>query len=192
MFIKASQKKGHVLSSRNVYTGHIFSIFQQTIDTPDGLRVERDLIKHAAAVALLAITPDDQVLINREYRVAINAESYAFPAGLINPEESPSHAAKRELEEETGFVAQSLSEMCTVRSSEGMTDENVHLFLAHIDPAKRTNKNFDQDEFVTSQLVPLQEVIDAVQKGIVASAQTVSALCYYLAFVRPAAKGAAL
>ncbi|MFD1485695.1 NUDIX hydrolase [Lacticaseibacillus baoqingensis] len=186
MFIQPTNETGRILAARTAYSGHIFDVIQQTIETPDGLRVERDLIKHAPAVALLAMTADDQVLVNREYRVGINAEAYALPAGLIDPGETPDAAAKRELEEETGYVAQSLQPLCAVRSSEGMTDEVVHLYYAQVDQKKRIKQHFDRDEFVTSQFVPLPDVIAAVQDGRIASAQSVSALSYYLAFVRNA------
>ncbi|WP_125707896.1 NUDIX hydrolase [Lacticaseibacillus porcinae] len=184
MFIQSDSAKGKILSSEISYTGHIFNVTNNQVQTPDGLTVQRDLIEHAPAVALLAITDDDQVLINREYRIGINAEAYALPAGLIDEGETPQQAAKRELEEETGYLAQSLTPLCAVRSSEGMTDEVVHLFLAAVDPEKKAAKHFDQDEFVTSAFVPLKEVLEAVQDGRIASAQSVSAISYYMAFVR--------
>lgn len=183
MFIKASTKPGRILAAHTAYSGHIFEVIQQTIDTPDGLRVERDLIKHAPAVAMLALTPDHKVLVNREYRVGINAEAFALPAGLMDPGENPIVAARRELAEETGYEAGEISEMCAIRSSEGMTDETVHLMLAQIDESKHTAQHFDQDEFVTSQLVPLADVIKAVQSGAIGSAQSVAAVSYYLAFI---------
>lgn len=186
MFIQPSPQKGRILAATKAYHGYIFDVIQQTIATPDGLTVERDLIKHAPAVAMLALTPADQVLINREYRVGINAESFALPAGLMNPGEDPVQAARRELEEETGYAALELQEMCAIRSSEGMTDELVHLMLARIDPAKRTATHFDQDEFVTSQLVPLSEVVAAVKDGRIGSAQSVGAISYYEAFIKGA------
>lgn len=184
MFIQKHTQAGHVTSENVAYSGHIFDIVQQQIDTPDGLSVQRDLVRHAPAVALLAMTADDQVLINREYRVGINAEAFALPAGLMDPGESVMQSAKRELEEETGYIAQALTPLCSVRSSEGMTDEVVHLVLAKVDAGKRTAKHFDQDEFVTSQFVPLAEVLAAVQDGRIQSAQSVSAISYYMAFVR--------
>ena len=184
MFIQKNTAKGEIQSATTAYSGHIFDVLQQVVKTPDGLTVHRDLIKHAPAVALLALTADDQVLVNREYRVGINAEAYALPAGLINPGEDVLTAAKRELEEETGYLAQSLEAMVAIRSSEGMTDEVVHLILARVDRAKRTAQHFDADEFVTSPFVPLAEVIAAVRDGRIASAQSVAAISYYLAFVR--------
>lgn len=184
MFIEPTGKKGRILSSSTVYSGYIFSILKQVIDTPDGLQVERDLVKHQPAVALLAMTADDDVLVNREYRVGINAESFALPAGLIDPGESVTEATKRELTEETGYIAQNVQEMTAIRSSEGMTDEVVHLMLVQVAKADKGKQHFDQDEFVTSQFVPLSEVIAAVKDGRMASAQTVSAVTYYLAFIR--------
>lgn len=184
MFIQPNSAKGKILSSETSYTGHIFKVTNNQVKTPDGLTVQRDLIEHAPAVALLAITADDQVLINREYRIGINAEAYALPAGMIDAGETPLQAAKRELEEETGYLAQSLTPLCTVRSSEGMTDEVVHLFLASVDRDIQAAKHFDQDEFVTSEFVPLNDVLEAVKDGRIASAQSVSAISYYMAFVR--------
>lgn len=184
MFIEPTGKKGRILSSSTVYSGYIFSILKQVIDTPDGLQVERDLVKHQPAVALLAMTADDEVLVNREYRVGINAESFALPAGLIDPGESVMDATKRELTEETGYIAQGVQEMTAIRSSEGMTDEVVHLMLVQVAKDDKGKQHFDQDEFVTSQFVPLSEVIAAVKDGRMASAQTVSAVSYYLAFIR--------
>lgn len=184
MFIQSDTAKGQIQSSSTAYTGHIFKVIKNIVKTPDGLQVDRDLVKHDPAVALLAITSDDQVLINREYRIGINAEAYALPAGLIDAGETPLQAAKRELEEETGYIAQSLTPLCAVRSSEGMTDEVVHLFLASVDRDKHAAKHFDQDEFVTSEFVPLNEVLEAVKDGRIASAQSVSAISYYMAFVR--------
>ena len=84
MFFDHPLAKGTILSETPHYHGPIFDIVTQKIKTPDGLTVKRDLIRHANAVAMLALTHDNRVLINREYRVATNSEVYALPAGLID------------------------------------------------------------------------------------------------------------
>ncbi|WP_179395407.1 NUDIX hydrolase [Lacticaseibacillus absianus] len=185
MFLTTPGHSGRILSTDTVYTGPIFSVLKQTIDTPDGLRVTRDLIQHAPAVAMLALTVDDQVLVNREYRVGVNRESFALPAGLMEPDETPTAAAMRELAEETGYLAQAVTPLVAIHSSEGMTDELVHLMLVTLDVDQRTARHFDQDEFVTTALVPLDTVITAMRDGRITSAQSVAALSYYMAFIRP-------
>ncbi|KRM72638.1 NUDIX hydrolase [Lacticaseibacillus brantae] len=185
MMDKSQAELGKILNTAIMYHGPIFDVKKMTIETPDGLTVHRDLITHAPAVAMLALTDDHQVLINREYRVAVNHEVYALPAGLINAGEDVPTAALRELREETGFIGRNPQVMTAIRSSEGMTDEVVSLVLVQIDEANRTTTDFDKDEFVTSKLVPLGEVIEAVKNGQIQSAQSVAAVAYYQAFLRP-------
>lgn len=182
MFLNPNVKPGEILGETPQYHGPIFDVVTQSIRTPAGLTVSRDLIVHAPAVAILAMTPDQQVLVNREYRVGVNAEAYALPAGLMDDDETAEEAARRELAEETGFVAQTMRELTAVRASEGMTDEVVHLMHATIDVNARTETHFDADEFVTSALVPFDEVVGAVKSGLIASAQSVAAVSYFLAF----------
>jgi len=175
---------GQILSEKTMYNGPIFDVKRLQIKTPDQLTVQRDLITHAPAVAMLAMTDDQQVLINREYRVAVNQEVYALPAGLINAGEDVPTAALRELREETGYIGSDPRVMTAIRSSEGMTDELVSLVLVQIDQNNKTVTDFDQDEFVSSKLVPFADVIDAVKQGQIQSAQSVAAVAYYQAFMR--------
>jgi len=179
-------RTGQILKEQSVYQGPIFDLVKQTIKTPDGLTVDRDLIKHGDAVTILAITDDDQVVVNTEYRVGLNAETISLPAGLINAGEAPLAAATRELQEETGYIAHDSQVMTAITSSEGFTSETVNLILTHIDPTEHGERHFDADEFVNNQLVPLRQVIDLLRAGKIRSAQAVCALTWYLNFLREA------
>lgn len=183
IFEKAG-RPGKVLAQTPVYHGPIFDLVKQTIETPDGLKVERDLINHGNAVTILAITADDRIVLGSEYRVGRNAETISLPAGLINGDEDPLIAAKRELQEETGYIAHDSQVMTSISSSEGFTNETVHLILTHIDPDEHGAKHFDHDEYVNTALVPLPQVIDWLKQGLIHSAQGVCALTWYLNFIR--------
>ncbi len=179
--MKLERTPGIIKSTKTAYAGPIFNIEKQVIETPDGLTVQRDLVDHAPAVVILALTADgQQALIGREYRVGVNREAIALPAGLINPGETPEAAARRELAEETGYAVQELRPLITVTASEGMTNELQHCFVATIDPEKRTEKHFDADEFVTTELVDLTAITAAINDGTITSAQTIATVMYYL------------
>jgi len=182
--LKNVGRPGEVLTTTPVYHGPIFDLVKQTIKTPDGLEVERDLIQHGDAVTILALTADDQVVLGSEYRVGRNAETISLPAGLINAGEDPVTAAVRELQEETGYIAHDAKIMTQISSSEGFTDETVSLILTHIDPQEHGQRHFDADEYVNTQLVPLDQVIELLKNGQIHSAQAICALTWYLNFVR--------
>ncbi|HBF74131.1 MAG TPA: NUDIX hydrolase [Lactobacillus sp.] len=170
---------GNIKNHTKQYQGPVFSVEQCEIDTPDGLSVERDLIHTAPTITILALTDDQQVVMTSEYRVGINAESVSLPAGIINPGESPEEAAKREFQEETGYLAQSVKVMTTVTSSEGFMDQTAALILLRFDPSKRTSTHFDSDEFVSTQLVDLTQVLKWIKAGKVNTAQALAAVGYY-------------
>ncbi|GAX04508.1 NUDIX family hydrolase [Secundilactobacillus pentosiphilus] len=170
---------GHIKKKTKQYQGPVFSVEQCQVDTPDGLSVERDLIHTAPTVTILALTKDQQVVMTSEYRVGINADSLSLPAGIINPGESPEKAAKREFQEETGYLAQSAEVMTTVTSSEGFMDQTAALTLLRFDPSKQTATHFDADEFVSAQLVDLKQVMAWIKAGKVNTAQALAAIGYY-------------
>ncbi|MCH5463040.1 NUDIX hydrolase [Lactobacillus sp. LC28-10] len=170
---------GHIKKQTKQYQGPVFSVMQCEIDTPDGLSVERDLIHTAPTITILALTDDDQVALTSEYRVGINADSVSLPAGIINPGETPEAAARREFQEETGYVAKSVQVMTTVTSSEGFMDQTAALVLLRFDPTKRTATHFDPDEFVSVQLFGLNQVIEWIRMGRINTAQALAAIGFY-------------
>ncbi|GAA2984414.1 NUDIX hydrolase [Lentilactobacillus parakefiri] len=175
---------GKVFDRKNVYTGRVFSVDQLHIQTPDGLKIERDLIKTDPTITILAISPDDQVVMSSEYRAGVNSDSVSLPAGIVNPGETSEQAAARELREETGYVAKSVTKMTRITSSEGFMDQFADLMLIQFDPSERVERHFDKDEFVNSELVPLQQVVDWIHEGKVNTAQAVSSVGYYTMFLK--------
>ncbi|BDR56123.1 NUDIX hydrolase [Xylocopilactobacillus apis] len=184
MKFKKFGQKGKVLKEDKIYEGPIFDLVKQEIQTPDNLVVKRDLIKHGPAVNLLAITPDHKIILNEEYRPGVNSEVIALPAGLTDLGETDEEAARRELKEETGYIAQDVKMMTYVTSSDGFTTEMVGLALVKFDPNVRGEQHFDSDEFVTNHLVPFEEVLELVKEGKIFSAHTVASIMYFNAFER--------
>ncbi len=175
---------GQIIDQKSVYQGRVFNVNQLHIQTPDGLKVERDLIHTDPTITILAMTDDEQIVMSSEYRVGVNGDSVSLPAGIVNPGETPEQAAKRELREETGYVAKSVQKMTRITSSEGFMDQFADLMLIRFDPQNRGHQHFDHDEFVTSNLVPLTQVLEWIKSGQITAAQTVSAVGYYQLFLR--------
>ncbi len=106
---------------RRVYRGRVVEL--EILD-------ERwEVVRHAEAVAVLAVDDRGRVLGVRQRRPAVDASTWELPAGLIDPGESAEAAAARELAEEAQLAAE-LELLAVGYVSPGFTDERVHLFEA--------------------------------------------------------------
>ncbi|EFA23518.1 hydrolase, NUDIX family [Bifidobacterium gallicum DSM 20093 = LMG 11596] len=158
-----------VVESASVYEGAIFSVQERVVELTDvnnePVRIHRQVVLHAPAVVMLVHdTVNDRYLIEREYRAGANMFAYGLPAGLIDKDENPEHAAYRELREETGIVPDNvdscqLDHVRSCYSSEGMSDEIAHIYVMHLTHYHHEPRHFDADEHVESAWVSWTDLL---------------------------------
>lgn len=124
------------------------------------------------AVVIIAITPDDCVLMVEQYRVPIQSRSLEFPAGLVGDldetaDENWEESARRELVEETGWEATTMENIMAGPTSAGMTTEIMR--FARAGGLRRVNAGADPGENIVVHEVPRGEVAAfvaaAMQRG---------------------------
>lgn len=89
--------------------------------------------KGKSAAVIVGVTDDDRVVLIEQFRKPVDARVIDFPAGLVGDEsedEDPAVTARRELEEETGFVCEAIEPLASGPSSPGITSEIIHFFRA--------------------------------------------------------------
>lgn len=155
-----------------VFTGRIFNVNRLNVVLPDGKAAQRDIVRHPGAVAIVALTNDGRICLVRQYRTSLARVTVEVPAGKLDPGEDPLECAKRELLEETGMTADKMAFLTTICTSVGFADELIHIYMA-------TGLHFsvpdpDEDEFINVDLVPLNELIDAVLDGRIEDCKTVT------------------
>lgn len=161
----------HPLTEETAWTGRIFSVSRLHVQMPDGREAVRDVVRHPGAVAIVALTEDGHICLVRQFRTALDRVTVEIPAGKLEPGEDPLAAAHRELIEETGFTAGKMAYLTSIASSDGFTDEVIHLYMAT--DLTFTSSSPDDDEFINVDLVELTELVDAVLDGRVEDAKTV-------------------
>ena len=174
------------IGSRSIYDGHIVHLNVDTVRFPDGTTGDLEIVRHSGASAVLPVLgtvgeADPEVLLIHQYRYATGGYLYEVPAGRPDfPCEDWEVCARRELEEETGFVAGRLTRLTTLWTTPGFTDEKIHIFLAE-DLTEGTISR-DVDEFIELVRLPLSAAMRMVETGEISDAKTLCAILHAAAF----------
>ena len=146
------------LSSENVYSGVLLQVFRDAIRLPDGKTATREVVRHIGAVCVVALTDDNEVIIERQFRYPFGRILTEIPAGkLDSSSEDPLDAAKRELKEETGYTADSWEYLGVYYPTVAYTDEIIHIYLAR--GLHSGAQKLDEDEFLQYEKVPLSALL---------------------------------
>ncbi|PTE98032.1 NUDIX hydrolase, partial [Staphylococcus equorum] len=166
------------LHKESIYKGAIIDLEVHDIELPDGQTSKRELVYHNGAVAVCAINPDNQVILVRQYRKPAEKTLLEIPAGKLEINEERESAAKRELEEETGYIAENLELITEMYGSPGFSNEKISIYLAK--DLKIGEMNLDDDEFIEIETYNIEEITIMLQNKEIEDAKTIIALQYLL------------
>ncbi|WP_330988655.1 NUDIX hydrolase [Staphylococcus pseudintermedius] len=166
------------ISKESIYKGKIIELEKHKVSLPNNETAYREVVKHNGAVAICALTPDQQVILVKQYRKALEQELLEIPAGKLEPGEDRESAAMRELEEETGYKAKKLTLIGEVYGTPGFSNEKISVYFA--DNLVEGKVNLDEDEFVEKVLYSLDDVKKAVEARTIEDAKTFIAFQHLL------------
>ncbi|MBF7083080.1 NUDIX hydrolase [Desulfallas sp. Bu1-1] len=162
------------ISTETIYQGKIISVRKDQVEFPDGRSGAREVVDLASAVAVVAVTDKQEVLLVKQYRYPTGRELLEIPAGKVEPGENPLDCAKRELEEETGYRAVYWRQIGAFFTSPGFCTEKIYLYFAGgLTPH---NPKLDPDECIEVHLVPLRDAFQMVKNGDIHDAKTIIGL----------------
>jgi ADP-ribose pyrophosphatase len=142
-----------------------------------GQRTRRLVVRHPAAVVIVPLVSDDEALVVFQHRYAMDLETIEFPAGKLDPGESPEGAAFRELAEETGYRAGELTRLLSYAPAVGYSTEIIHVFVAHgLEPDDTTP---DEGEISRVEVIKLSKLKEMILDGEVVDGMTIVALAIY-------------
>ena len=164
------------LEKHYIYRGKIINLRCDDAVLPDGRPCKREIIEHSGGASVLCVR-EGKVALVKQFRYAYGEAIYEIPAGKLNAGEDPMLAAKRELEEETGLIAEKLVHRYTVYPTPGYTNEKIYIYEAENVLAGR--QHLDEGEFLNVEFVPFAEALSMVEDGTIKDAKTVVALLGY-------------
>jgi ADP-ribose pyrophosphatase len=149
----------------------------ETMQLPDGRRVERDIVIHPGAVAILPVVDDDHVCLLENQRFIVGETLWEIPAGTLEVGENPDHAAVRELAEETGYQAAQWQKLTVFYPSPGILSEKTHLYVAQeLTPGPMHPEPGEQ---LTPQVVKWTEALSWALEGKIHDAKTLVAVLWW-------------
>lgn len=162
------------ITVNEVFPGRLIKVYRDDVELPNGDKTTREVVRHPGGATVCAIDKDLNVTMVRQFRYAYAESVLELPAGKLEKGEDPSAAAKRELHEETGLVADELLPLGIMYPSPGYTDEIIYMYLAiHVE---QDEQKLDKDEFVNVEKIPFGEAIQMVMQGGIADGKSQVAL----------------
>lgn len=162
---------------RLIHRGRKFDFAVITGTGRSGRPVVREIVRHPGAVILVPLRSIDGgrvIVFVRQHRAAIGASLLELPAGTLERGENPFGCAARELTEETGFRAATVSALGRFYTSPGLSDEVMHAFLAtDLEPV---GQSLEDDEDIEVVELPVHEVWGMIADGRLADGKSITAL----------------
>ncbi len=163
------------IESEEIYDGQVVHLYKDTVELPNGKCATRETIRHVGAVAIVPLTEDGKVVVERQFRYPLDCVITEIPAGKLDSKsEDRLSAAKRELEEETGLIASDWMELGDYYPAAAYTDEVITMYLAR--GLQKGTRNLDEDEFLNIMEVSLDELVEEIMQGKIADGKTQVAL----------------
>lgn len=157
-----------------IYNGKIINVRRDDAELPDGKPCIREVVEHPAGVCIAALTDNNELIFERQFRYPYMDILLELPAGKVEKNEDPLFAGKRELLEETGYVAEDYVYLGEFYPSCGFTDEIIHLYLARQLTFK--GQKLDEDEFINVEKIPLEKALEMVNANEVPDGKTQAAV----------------
>jgi ADP-ribose pyrophosphatase len=170
-----------IVKKEEKYKSHIFTVESVSVELPDRRTRQYDLIQIQDAVTILPLDDDGNILFVEQFRIGANKMVLELPAGKIEAGEEALATAEREIREETGLAAKKMQPLGKFFVSPGYSTEFMYTFLAtglypaSLDP--------DADEFIHLVKIPLEQVMDMLQKSEFDDAKTLATLAQALPFI---------
>lgn len=166
-----------VVHSERKFSGKIVAVRVDDVRLEDGHVIKQEVVEHRESMTVIAIDPENRILLVRQYRHPAGADLLETPAGSVDPGETPEESVNRELAEETGFRARCVTLIGSFYLAPGWATEFMHVYLAQDLYASAAEP--DEDERIEIVALPIPDWEERIRTGEVRDAKSIAA--WYLA-----------
>lgn len=169
------------LSSEMKFDGKLIKVTYDVAEV-NGKEAWREVVHHPGASAVVAIDEDNRIIMEKQFRYALNDYLLEIPAGKLDAGEDPLVCAKRELEEETGIIASEWISLGTIATSPGFCNEVIHLYVAK--GLSKGEIHWDEDEYVEVERYRFDELLQRIKEEKIKDSKSLSALLLAMPYLK--------
>ncbi len=173
--------KERKLSSEMKFDGKLIKVTYDIAEV-NGKEAWREVVHHPGASAVVAIDENNRIIMEKQFRYALNDYLLEIPAGKLDAGEDPLVCAKRELEEETGIIASEWISLGTIATSPGFCNEVIHLYVAK--GLSKGEIHWDEDEYVEVERYTFDELLQRIKEETIKDSKTLSALLLAMPYLK--------
>jgi ADP-ribose pyrophosphatase len=159
------------IASETVYQGKLLRVKCDTVQLHDGKAATREYVEHNGAVMVIPMLESGDLVMERQFRYVLHRHCLEFPAGKIDPGEEPLATGRRELLEETGYVAREWTYLATIHPTVAYSTERILVYLAR--GLEHRGNRLDEGEHLEVLTLPLAALLDRVRAGEISDVKTV-------------------
>jgi len=168
------------LSRKTVYEGRILNVEVLDVELENGKKSIREIVQHGVAVAIIPRMPDGRFVFIRQFRKPMERICFEVVAGNVDHDgEHEAQTAIRELQEETGYIAESMELLGPIYPSVGYCTERIDVFFCEV--TGRGDTAFDDDERIETVIISESEMDEMIRTNLIADAKTLAAWMLYKA-----------
>lgn len=166
-----------------VHEGSLFKVEALSWTDARGRAIRREVVRHPGAVVIVPALDADNLIMIRNYRIAVDDRLWEFPAGKLEPNEQPELAAVRELEEETGYTAQHIRKLGEFYTSPGFANELMHAYVA--EELTHVGQRLEAGEDIHVEVIPRSDALKMVHDGRLRDGKSIAALLMWVTAEQP-------
>ena len=166
-----------VINHQEIYRGRIVTVHVDTIRQASGGATIREVVLHPGGVTAVPVLDDGRLLLIRQFRYPIGKFILELPAGKLDSGQPPLETIARELEEETGHRAGTLTHECTFYTTPGISNESIHLFIAR--DLTQSAQCLEEGEHITLEAYSPEECLRKIEAGEITDGKTILGILWY-------------
>ena len=169
------------LDSQTIFKGKLLEVKCDSVRLPDGSSATREYIVHPGAVVIIPLLDAQTLVLERQFRYPVAAAMLEFPAGKLDPKESPLACAQRELREETGYIAAEWAYAGKLHLAIAYSTEVLHVYFAR--GLSLQQRQLDAGEFLEVYTQNIDAFLRDCDSGSISDAKTLSCAYHLQRFV---------